>query len=84
MSSLGLAFDSWERLPEYIWIASACQLATLALVPFLRDAKPLASLHLLSNDDGGDGHVGAATATSGVVDEENDDARRSPLLDHEH
>ena len=46
VASLGLSFDSWSRLPDFIWITTACQLGALVLVPFLRDAKPLASLNL--------------------------------------
>ena len=83
VSSLGLSFDSWVRLPEFIWVASACQLAALALVPFLRDAKPLASLYL---DDAAaetepELEPPRRTTESGAVGRSDGE---DPLLAHEH
>ena len=40
VSSLGLSFDSWVRLPEFIWVASACQLAALAPCPSSATPSP--------------------------------------------
>ena len=68
VASLGLSFDSWSRLPDFIWITTACQLGALVLVPFLRDAKPLASLHL--GDDLREGLLEAANKPSSRDEDE--------------
>jgi hypothetical protein len=40
VTKLGITYDDWTHLPELIWITTACQLAALAVVPFLKDAQP--------------------------------------------